>query len=126
MIHIKIYYKMEISKTIKYLIDIIIFVAVPFIIYVSFSFYFWHKINQFKKIHKSAQSVKMPSELKYIVKTCYVYIALNLFTGLFSCALTILFRDQIQPRVQLFSKEPATVSSSFPDSVRGISAMNGK
>ena len=73
-----------------------IFVFIPFTIYVGFSIYFWYKRHQFKKVYNPSRRKQKPKELKIIIWICYLYIALNVLTGLFSCYNTFESIDELK------------------------------
>jgi hypothetical protein len=87
---------MEVDIKFKYWLDMIIFIFIPFIIYVVFSIYFWYKKFQYKKIHIASRSKQMSKELKYIIFISYVYIGLNFCTGMFALYNTLASRSELQ------------------------------
>lgn len=81
----------------QYVLSMIIFIAIPFILYVAYSIYFWKKRFDFRKIHNVQQYKPMPRQLRMITTISKMYIVLNLLTGGFSLYSTIQYRDEIKP-----------------------------
>ena len=84
-------------KEIKYLISFICFIMIPGLIYVSFGVLFTLSINQYKNIFDSkSKNRKIPKYMRIIINLSYSIIIANIFVGLFSIYLTIVFRTEIQ------------------------------
>lgn len=85
------------DPTVQYILSMIIFIAIPFILYVAYSIYFWKKRFDFRKIHNVQQYKPMPRQLRMITTISKVYIILNLLTGGFSLYSTVQYRGEIKP-----------------------------
>lgn len=87
---------MQIDINVKYLIALIIFVFFPFFIYLIFSIYFLSKKNRYKKKYNNLEETKIPKRLNFIVCISYLYIVLNVTTGVFSAYMMFASIDELK------------------------------
>ena len=78
------------DDTTTYLISIGIFVVLPLIIYVYFSYYLRSKIDpEAEYFERENRTRKMPKDLKKLIRFCYVYIILNGCYAIYILIVTI-------------------------------------
>lgn len=115
-----LFHKNTMDPTAQYILSFIIFIAIPFILYVSYSIYFWKKKFDFRNFHNPGQYKPMSNELKQITIVAKIYIFLNILTGAFSAYSTVLYRDEIRPEIK-----DLAVLDSREDLIQKNSLFNG-